>query len=156
MGALVVYSITDRDSFKGVPAWLGQVKEYADPHCSIILVANKIDMVHNNKADQNEVSDIEKDTNDKVRQVTHMEGRIMASRFKVKYWEVSGLTQENVEMAFRDLACEICKKYEIIEKNREEISRKLAMDEADQTPQNSEHIDFCTKGEINIHENRLS
>ena len=86
MGAIVVYSVTDRESFKRTPGWLAEVKEYSDPQCSIILVANKMDI------------------EEEKRQVTHLEGKIMAERFKVNFWEVSGLHQTNVANAFEDLA----------------------------------------------------
>ena len=43
MGALVVYSVTDRDSFSAVGKWISKIQENAGPTCQIVLVANKTD-----------------------------------------------------------------------------------------------------------------
>ena len=42
--AIIVYSVTDRISFKETEIWLKQVKLNADPNCKIFLIANKVDL----------------------------------------------------------------------------------------------------------------
>jgi len=44
LGAIVVYSVTDRASFDAAESWIDKVSENAGPNCSIILVANKADI----------------------------------------------------------------------------------------------------------------
>ncbi|KAL7418626.1 tRNA (cytosine-5-)-methyltransferase ncl1 [Cryptotrichosporon argae] len=43
-GALLVYDVTRRDSFEHVTSWLSDLRQYADEHVSVILVANKTDL----------------------------------------------------------------------------------------------------------------
>ena len=47
LGAIVVYSITDRASFVAAENWIEKVKDNAGPNCSTILVANKADVPAN-------------------------------------------------------------------------------------------------------------
>ena len=48
---IIVFDVTDRESFKNVPMWMGEVERYARPGCPMILVGNKRDL-----ADRREVS----------------------------------------------------------------------------------------------------
>jgi len=50
-GVIIVFDVTDRESFKNVPMWMGEVERYARPGCPMILVGNKRDL-----ADRREVS----------------------------------------------------------------------------------------------------
>ena len=43
---LLLYSITDRKSFNNVDNWIKQVAELASADVSVVLVANKTDLVH--------------------------------------------------------------------------------------------------------------
>lgn len=42
VGALLVYDITDRESFNHVPTWLKEIEENAEKDCLIMLVGNKV------------------------------------------------------------------------------------------------------------------
>ena len=44
MGALVCYSVSDRNSFEAVEKWIDAIQENAGPNCQIVLVANKCDI----------------------------------------------------------------------------------------------------------------
>lgn len=44
VGALLVYDITNRDSFENVSKWMAQIKEKADPNIVMILIGNKSDL----------------------------------------------------------------------------------------------------------------
>lgn len=46
LGALVVYDITDVDSFKKVGVWLKELNSYLEPNTPILIAGNKCD-VHN-------------------------------------------------------------------------------------------------------------
>jgi len=43
LGAMIVYSITDKDTFEKVDLWAKNVKDKA-PNASLILVGNKVDL----------------------------------------------------------------------------------------------------------------
>ncbi len=43
-GAILVFDITDLQSFKDVQSWLKEISEYGNENISIILVGNKSDL----------------------------------------------------------------------------------------------------------------
>lgn len=53
-GALLVYDITNRDSFNALEAWLSDARTLASPNIIILLVGNKRDL-----EDEREVTFIE-------------------------------------------------------------------------------------------------
>ena len=44
IGAIIVFDLQERNSFKNIPKWINLVKEQADRECQIILVGNKVDL----------------------------------------------------------------------------------------------------------------
>lgn len=84
-GVLLVYSITDRQSFN----FVRRAKIELQPDIPLALVANKVDMVH-------------------LRQVSAEEGEILAKDFECKFCEVSAAEQvAPVADAFHDLCREV-------------------------------------------------
>lgn len=51
VGALIIYDITNRSTFKNVKHWLADIKMYCDTSTVILLIGNKSDL-----RDQREVS----------------------------------------------------------------------------------------------------
>lgn len=84
-GIMLVYDITDRETFKNIAVWAKDIKENADPQVCIVLVGNK--------------KDLEKD-----RSVSYEEGLQMARKMNVHFWEVSAKVGENVNTAYEDIA----------------------------------------------------
>eukprot|EP00727_Mastigamoeba_balamuthi_P005909 m51a1_g1938 putative ras-related protein rab-11b (226) ;mRNA; f:923824-924735 len=81
VGALVVYSVASRASFAGVERWLQELREHADPNCSLMLVGNKCDLLQ-------------------LREVPGDEARAFAERNRLSFIETSALDATNVEEAF--------------------------------------------------------
>ena len=96
MGAIVAYSVTDRESFSNVQKWHEQVKEHADPNCAIILLANKCDVTSS------------------ARKVSYDEGEALANQLGLKFFEVSALKNKGINEAMESLAQMITKSYEKI------------------------------------------
>ena len=46
VGALLVFDITERESYECLDHWLKELRENCDESCEIALVANKIDIVN--------------------------------------------------------------------------------------------------------------
>ena len=46
VGALLVYDLTDRDSFEQLDHWLKELRDNCNEHCQVVLVANKVDLVN--------------------------------------------------------------------------------------------------------------
>jgi Ras-related protein Rab-1A len=83
-GIVVVYDVTSRSSFDRVPMWLAEIDKFADPSIRRVLVGNKTDL----EAD---------------RAVTHEEGKELAEKKGILFFETSAKTSKNVSEAFSGL-----------------------------------------------------
>jgi len=82
--AVIVYDITDEDSFKGAKSWIRELKKKTS-NCLIILVGNKIDLKEKRKLNAHDVRDYARDTN-------------------IIYMESSAKSGENVDQIFTKIA----------------------------------------------------
>ncbi|KAH8997269.1 ras-domain-containing protein [Lactarius akahatsu] len=80
-GALLVYDITNRDSFLNLSRWLADARALASPHLVVVLVGNKSDR-------------------DEDREVEWEEASRWAAEHNVHFLETSSLTGDNVEAPF--------------------------------------------------------
>ena len=48
MGALLVYDVTQRETFEELDSWIENLMNKAEPDIQVILVGNKIDKVRQN------------------------------------------------------------------------------------------------------------
>jgi Ras-related protein Rab-1A len=87
-GIILVYDITDKQSFKDIENWLSEVEKYASESVVKLLVGNKCDL-------------------ESQRQVTYEQGKEFADSLGVKFIETSAKNSINVEKAFFTLAEEI-------------------------------------------------
>lgn len=86
-GMILMYDITNRDSFEHVTVWINNIKEICS-QIPIILVGNKCDL-------------------EEERIVTEEEGKEIAENNKMNFLEASGKNGTNVKEAFYQLAEEI-------------------------------------------------
>ena len=87
-GVLLVYDVTDRESFESLTGWVKTIQEHSDADIIKYLVANKIDLVEGRKVDKEE-------------------GKAIADKYKMKYYETSARNNINVKEVVEDLAHEI-------------------------------------------------
>eukprot|EP00012_Vannella_robusta_P005615 CAMPEP_0206203632 /NCGR_PEP_ID=MMETSP0166-20121206/12972_1 /ASSEMBLY_ACC=CAM_ASM_000260 /TAXON_ID=95228 /ORGANISM="Vannella robusta, Strain DIVA3 518/3/11/1/6" /LENGTH=199 /DNA_ID=CAMNT_0053622961 /DNA_START=818 /DNA_END=1413 /DNA_ORIENTATION=+ len=80
-GVILVYDITDRNSFESLSWWIGEVKNCAPANVQIVLVAHKTDAVEQ-------------------RVITKEEGESFADQHKLSYFEASAKTNHNVDVLF--------------------------------------------------------
>jgi Ras-related protein Rab-1A len=90
-GIIIVYDITDRDSFDHVSYWMKEIDRLATPDVCRILVGNKSDLAEK-------------------RVVTTEEGQALASQYGVAFLETSARENANVESAFFKMAATMQKK----------------------------------------------
>ncbi len=90
VGALLVYDVTDRNSFNHVPMWLKEVEENAEKDCLIMLVGNKMDL-------------------NEQRTVFVRDGRSFARKNGLAFIETSALDATGVDTAFQRILQEIYK-----------------------------------------------
>ena len=83
-GIILIYDVTNQQTFENVTNWINQIKEEASEKVTIFLVGNKID-------------------DEKNRKVETEEGEKLAKDFQLKFYETSAKTGINVEVTFKDL-----------------------------------------------------
>ena len=89
-GIIIVYDVTDRDSFDNVRQWMHEIERFANPGVCKILVGNKCDMEENRK-------------------VSSEEGAELARHFEIPFLETSAKNSINVEQSFITMSKEIKK-----------------------------------------------
>jgi Ras-related protein Rab-1A len=85
---MIVYDVTDRDSFKAVEMWMGEVDKFAAPTVSRLLIGNKCDL--NNE-----------------RKVPVEEGQALAKKLGIKFVETSAKMAMAVSDAFKTMTQEM-------------------------------------------------
>ena len=89
-GVLVVYDITDRDSFENLNSWLIEIEKNANKNVYKLLIGNKSDL-------------------EEKRKVTYQEGKDFATSNGMQFMETSAKTASKVQEAFELLTQEIIK-----------------------------------------------
>lgn len=87
-GIIVVYDVTDKESFKNIDTWMNEVEKHASDNVSRILVGNKCDLTDS-------------------RQVSTDEGKELADSNNIRFMETSAKESSNVEEAFTLMTKEI-------------------------------------------------
>lgn len=90
-GIIVVYDITDAESFNNVKQWLNEIDRYASENVNKLLVGNKCDL-------------------DDKRAVSLEEGKALAENLGIPHLESSAKNATNVEQAFLTMAAHIKKR----------------------------------------------
>ena len=100
-GIILVYDITDRQTFDNVTVWMNSILENTEKEKSIqlLILGNKIDIIED-------------------RQVSADEGKNMASKYKALYAETSAKTGENVEYAFNVIIDTIIQRDQFLADNK--------------------------------------
>ncbi|KAJ3352985.1 GTP-binding protein ypt1 [Allomyces macrogynus ATCC 38327] len=87
-GIIVVYDVTDADTFKNVKNWLQEIDRYAVEGVNKLLVGNKSDLVGKKVVDYNEA-------------------KAFADSLGISFLETSAKSATNVEQAFLTMAKQI-------------------------------------------------
>ncbi|CAD8057869.1 unnamed protein product [Paramecium sonneborni] len=93
IGAIVVYDITNQDSFDALDDWIRDARENGKSELDILVVGNKTDLIDQRVIDKNQAE------------------REMKNK-DVLYIETSAVSGENVDQCFQTLIEEICNKIE--------------------------------------------
>ena len=87
-GIIIVYDVTNVDTFKNVDFWLSEVQKFASPDVVKILIGNKSDI-----------------TSKKV--IDYTTGCEYANEFNMKFIETSAKNNSNIEDVFNKLSVDI-------------------------------------------------
>merc|ERR1719235_2879323 len=88
MGIVIVYDVTDKESFNNVKHWMQEIDKYASENVNKLLIGNKCDL-----------------SSKKV--VSYDEAKELADSLNVQFMETSAKNAHNVEQAFQTMAREI-------------------------------------------------
>jgi GTPase SAR1 family protein len=89
LGAVLVYDITQDQTFYNIKSWLKFIKEQTESECMMILVGNKLDLCEDNPS---------------KRMVQSEEAKTFAEENNMLFEETSALQDYNINKAFEDLA----------------------------------------------------
>jgi len=92
-GALLVYDITDRDSFTKVRNWVKELRKFLGHDISLLIVGNKIDMERDRQVDEKQALDY-------------------AASVGAKHVTCSARTGKDVETVFLELAKAMLQKHQ--------------------------------------------
>lgn len=104
---LLVFDLTNRDSFNNLSKWLKDLKENGPEDAILIIVANKLDL-------------------EEERQVTHEELEEFTKKKKLDFYEVSAKNGFNVSLLFESIAAQLVKREKIKEENEKENENNLS------------------------------
>jgi len=99
-GVVLVFDITDQNSFESVDFWMKNLADHASEDIKIILVGNKIDL-------------------DEKRVVTEETAKGEADKYNVKYFEASAKIRHNIKELFLTIAKDILEHKEAANKPEE-------------------------------------
>ena len=124
---LIVFDITEKDSFEHVKNWVADIDKFAKQGVLRILVGNKCDL-------------------EKQRIVSKEEANELAEKLGIKYIETSAKDTINIETLFVDTAKYLLSKQVNISGNANNIGGKNGIDlnNNNQTPQkNNNNYSYC-------------
>mmetsp|Transcript_4291 Transcript_4291/g.5919 ORF Transcript_4291/g.5919 Transcript_4291/m.5919 type:complete len:212 (-) Transcript_4291:292-927(-) len=106
-GILLIYDVTNRESFDNVSRWVEQIDQHAGTGCHRVLVANKSDLPPSQW------------------KVSTEEGQELADQFKIPFFHTSAKTNIGVEEVFLSLTKECVRK--VAEKELEEMEATIKL-----------------------------
>lgn len=104
-GVILVYDITDSDSFNSLSKYIEEIQKYTDPTTKFMLIGNK------------------SDTSEENRQVSMEEGEKFAHSHNFLFFETSALNDTNIFESFSELIFEIIKQQNAIEAKKLKINK---------------------------------
>ena len=91
-GALVIYDITQKETFANIEKWVNDLKCKGDPKITVIIIGNKNDL-------------------EEKRQISKEQGEEKAKSFGCAFLETSAFSGDNIEKAFEMMVKEIYDKF---------------------------------------------
>ena len=106
-GIILIYDVTNVQSYENVKNWISQIREEANPNVVIYLAGNKVDVSEQEKLVKTE------------------DGKKIADEFKLKFYETSAKNGVNINEIFEDLVEVIDDIYSKLEVPKTEQKNKL-------------------------------
>jgi Ras-related protein Rab-1A len=94
-GIIMVFDVSNRDSFSNIKDWWEEIKKYANENVRLILVGNKNDLYE--------------------KKISYEEAKEFADMLNIKYIETSVKNNKNIDEIFYEISKEIKENYRYIE-----------------------------------------
>ena len=107
-GILLIYDVTDKDSFKNLSNWLIEIEKNASKNVLKLLIGNKTDL-------------------EDKRVITYNQGKEFADSYGLKYIETSAKKNLNVNEAFETLGRELMQHSEDKKIVRQKQNKKISV-----------------------------
>ena len=107
-GIILIYDVTNKQSYENVKNWLTQIKEEANPNVIIYLAGNKIDV------------------EEEQRVISTEDGQKIADEYKLPFKETSAKNGINVNEIFQELVEKIDETFSKLEVPKGEQKNKLS------------------------------
>ncbi len=115
MGIILTYSIAEPDTFKNIENWMKQIQQQASENVCKILVGNKCDVAE--------------------RGVEYDEGRRLADKYGIPFFETSAKSGINIEDTFMTIARDIKNKILLNETTAQSGDTKKISNNSDENKQ---------------------
>ena len=121
-GILLIYDVTDKDSFKNLSNWLIEIEKNASKNVLKVLIGNKTDL-------------------EDKRVITYNQGKEFADTYGLKFIETSAKKNLNVNEAFETLGRELMQASEDKRITKQRQNKKISVAKAQDI--NTEKKDGC-------------
>ena len=121
-GILLIYDVTDKDSFKNLSNWLIEIEKNASKNVLKVLIGNKTDL-------------------EDKRVITYNQGKEFADTYGLKFIETSAKKNLNVNEAFETLGRELMQASEDKRITKQRQNKKISVAKAQDL--NTEKKDGC-------------
>ena len=121
-GILLIYDVTDKDSFKNLSNWLIEIEKNASKNVLKVLIGNKTDL-------------------EDKRVITYNQGKEFADTYGLKFIETSAKKNLNVNEAFETLGRELMQASEDKRITKQRQNKKISVAKAQDV--NTEKKDGC-------------
>ena len=101
---IIVYDITNLESFESVMNWIDQIKENAPENVKSILLGNKSDL-------------------EEKRKISEEEGKNLAKKININFYETSAQNGANIEKAIDNLVKDVINDENFIKENTPKLVR---------------------------------
>ena len=106
-GIILIYDVTNRQSYENVKNWITQIREEANPNVVIYLAGNKVDVSEEEKVVKTE------------------EGKKIAEEFNLPHYETSAKNGVNINRIFEELVEKVDEIYSKLEVPKIDQKNKL-------------------------------
>ena len=110
-GILVIYDVTDKESFKNITNWLIEIEKNASKNVLKVLIGNKADL-------------------EDKRVITYNQGKEFADNYALKFIETSAKKNLNVVEAFQTLGRELMNTSTDIKVTKQKENKKISVSTA--------------------------